>query len=468
MRGGVDFLLLLLSMSHIVRVRGLARNVLFGGAFHRFDVWFHQPNGKNAWLRPDPRRWSNVAESMDAGATGSTGWNDTVTVTADDSSKEETWLVVGDGDFSFSVQLAQELSQSNGRSIRLVASVLESEERHARVYRDSSENVQKLRSFRNTAVRFEIDATRLQWTFPAHSIHRIQFNFPHWPGKSNHRYNMQLLRDVFASCRHVLTHSGTLHMALCHGQGGAEAGSLAEWKASWRVPALAAAHGYLLRRTEPLVVRYNVSSHRGVDRAFPVGVQPLLYVFTAGPMDTKEPTPPVHCQMAHRFELRLMLPPRVLSQLGEDMEHVASQGRELLERSIVPEIVPPGIRCELPLHNLVPGDDVDSNDTMAPPERRRKYPLLVLLVVLVGERRALSRADANALRSQLEDAVDAHLGGDEVILHKGDRQVSQAFPYHLLGALIQERGHEDAAAEVPAAVVRSVGTFHGAHGITSQ
>jgi hypothetical protein len=104
-----------------------------------------------------------------------------------------------------------------------------------------------------------------------------------------------------------------------------------------------------------------------------------------------------------------MLKPTVLSQLGGDMEHVASQGRALSEKTIVSEIVPQGIRGEIPLYNMVPGEDVDSNDAMALPERRRKYPLL-LLVVPVGERQALSRADANALRTQLEDAVKDQFG----------------------------------------------------------
>jgi hypothetical protein len=70
--------------------------------------------------------------------------------------------------------------------------------------------------------------------------------------------------------------------------------------------------------TEPFVVTHNVS-HRGVDRAFLVGAQLRLYVFTAGPMDT-EPAPAAHCHMAHRFELRWMMQPRVLSQLGEEMD----------------------------------------------------------------------------------------------------------------------------------------------------
>jgi Domain of unknown function (DUF2431) len=160
----------------------------------------------------------------DASATRAAAWNDPVTVTADVAlwpEEEETWLVVGDGDFSFSVQLAHELSHSQGRSIRLVASVLESEERHSRVYRDSRENVQMLRATQHVEPRFEIDATRLERGFPAHSIDRIQFNFPHWPGKSNHRYNMQMLSDFFAFGCQVLTHFGVLHIALCHGQGGA-------------------------------------------------------------------------------------------------------------------------------------------------------------------------------------------------------------------------------------------------------
>jgi hypothetical protein len=52
------------------------------------------------------------------------------------------------------------------------------------------------------------------------------------------------------------------------------------------------------------------------------------------------------------------------------------------------------------------------------------------------------------LRMQLENATEAYFSGEPVILHKGDRQVSQAFPYHLLGTLIQERCHDDTEAEV--------------------
>ena len=49
---------------------------------------------------------------------------------------------------------------------------------------------------------------------------RVQFNFPHWRGKANNRYNRILLGDFLASASTVLSPGGEIHVALCDGQGG--------------------------------------------------------------------------------------------------------------------------------------------------------------------------------------------------------------------------------------------------------
>jgi hypothetical protein len=52
------------------------------------------------------------------------------------------------------------------------------------------------------------------------SFDRVQFNFPHWRGKANNRYNRILLGDFLASAVTVLSPGGEIHVALCDGQGG--------------------------------------------------------------------------------------------------------------------------------------------------------------------------------------------------------------------------------------------------------
>jgi hypothetical protein len=118
---------------------------------------------------------------------------------ADDSAKlkdeDVVWLVVGDGDLSYSASIAPQLAK---QGVQLVASVLEGEEDHQRVFRNSKANQNKiLASSVCHNVLYSIDAKRLHDTFlpheksqqPAIRFDRIIFNFPHWRGKTNHRYN---------------------------------------------------------------------------------------------------------------------------------------------------------------------------------------------------------------------------------------------------------------------------------------
>jgi hypothetical protein len=95
-------------------------------------------------------------------------------------------LVCGDGDLSYSgCWLAPQLAETG---VSLTATVLEDMETHHAVYKNSRQHVERISSLGHE-VRFGIDATQLPTYFPSTTFDRIQFNFPHWKGKANNRYN---------------------------------------------------------------------------------------------------------------------------------------------------------------------------------------------------------------------------------------------------------------------------------------
>jgi hypothetical protein len=101
-----------------------------------------------------------------------------------------TILICGDGDLGFGASLATSLEKEQTKNIDLIVSVLESENQHTSVYKHSQYNIETIRRLGHEVI-FELDATRLHRYFGEGSklFDRVQFNFPHWRGKTNNRKN---------------------------------------------------------------------------------------------------------------------------------------------------------------------------------------------------------------------------------------------------------------------------------------
>lgn len=369
-------------------------------------------------------------------------------------------LICGDGDFSFSLSLAQcavaTQKDTDESSISLTCTVLEDKETHEEIYKNSISNTQNILSYNNknkqyNAVYYGIDATKLSKYFPSQKFDRIQFNFPHWKGKTNHKENRRLISNFLQSAKdHLSSQSnnssncGEIHVALCQGQGGFNSSTYTEWKSSWKIMEYASLHGLLLRDViRPFNQFYNKSSHRGKDRPFRIGNSPELYIFTLPQSHHNKSTTtssrgriPLEYQLACRHELHLVCSTDK-DKKENDSVILSDAERKSIIFDRIQSILPKGIRLEIPSSNeeekIFVGDE----------------QLIVYTIVYVGESMPITRDSANQFRQMTEETIAQLLLSDETEKQKKDlgllslrqnrlgRPVSKPFPYTLLKSFLK-------------------------------
>nr|XP_026690384.1 uncharacterized protein LOC104265727 isoform X2 [Ciona intestinalis] len=125
-------------------------------------------------------------------------------------------LIVGDGNFSYSLSLAQKCTN-------VCATSYESYDLCQQKYgEEANKNMTELK--RHGAIVLNgVDATKLHQNlseFLPKKFEKIIFNFPHTGRKASIRKNRELLRNFFLSAKEVLDQWGKIEVTLCSGQGG--------------------------------------------------------------------------------------------------------------------------------------------------------------------------------------------------------------------------------------------------------
>ncbi len=296
------------------------------------------------------------------------------------------------------------------------------------VYKYSSSNANIINAFSTHNALFGVDATTLSTYFGGSdnsiTFDRIQFNFPHWRGKANNRYNRQLLNEFLCSAATVLSPRGEIHIALCDGQGGCSSTTLTEWKGSWQASMFAAEHGLLLPSVSPYEPQYNLSSHRGVDRPFNLGREPKMHVFAKPNCIVNVPR---DIQLCCRHELHIVVPEEVDEASGSNticsMDQIlAGDAIEMIIQGIVPD----GVRVEVPARQILEIREAEGS----------LQKVAVFLIVYCSERYPVTRSQADSWRELAEVEVEKFVPLRE---NRRGRTVSHPFPYPSLHPEIKYR-----------------------------
>lgn len=182
-----------------------------------------------------------------------------------DFSKDHNVLVVGDGDLSFGLCLA-----NSGKCRSLTVSTWDSKDKLFRSFPKSESNVLQIEAKSNCRVQYNLDATMIN-NITEYDL--IIWNFPHVVGKQNIRYNRDLLQKFLLSCRDALVQSkGKVIVTLTQKQSGVHAITEEDWNRSWKLVHQVAEAELLLTESfkfdEAAYLGYEPIGHRGYGGRF--------------------------------------------------------------------------------------------------------------------------------------------------------------------------------------------------------
>ncbi|XP_015178814.1 PREDICTED: mitochondrial ribosome-associated GTPase 2 isoform X2 [Polistes dominula] len=179
--------------------------------------------------------------------------------------ENESVLLLGEGNFSFSVALCQ-----LNLKINLIATCFESVISHE----TGKKNIEYLKRH-GICVLLGIDATKLMENpiLKIKSFDKVIFNFPHVGGKMRIEKNRELLRQFFIEIEKLNNSNVEVLITLCNGQGGTPMDKpKRNWNDSWKVTEMAAHGNFILTKIEPFLwsyfPSYVVTGYRSLEKQF--------------------------------------------------------------------------------------------------------------------------------------------------------------------------------------------------------